>query len=227
MIFQTWGQVFSASLQNLWLGFIGFVPALIVAIVLFIIGWVLGGVIGKAIAQLLEALKIDKFFQSIGTEQMLGKAGFKLNVGRFVGEIVRWFIIIVFLVASLDILGLQEVNNFLREVVLSYIPKVFIAALILVLAAVVSDAASKIVSGFARAAQIRAAGFLGTATRYAVWVFALIIALSELGIAQQFMQILFTGIVATMVIAVGLAFGLGAKDAAGKAIEKVRDQVNG
>jgi len=63
MLFQTWGEVFTSSLQNLWVGFINFIPALIIAIILFIIGWVIGSVVSKALAQLIGALKIDKFFQ--------------------------------------------------------------------------------------------------------------------------------------------------------------------
>ena len=226
MLFQTWGEVFTSSLQNLWVGFISFIPALIIAIILFIIGWVLGSVISKALSQLLGALKIDKFFQSIGTEETLAKMGLKLNVGYFVGELARWFIIIVFLVASLDIIGLQEVNRFLGQVVLNYIPKVFIAALILIIAAVLSDVASRLVSSGTKAVGIKGANIAGAITKYAVWIFALIIALSELGIAPQFMQILFTGIVAMLVISLGLAFGLGGRDAAASAITKIKDQMS-
>lgn len=228
MLFQTWGEVFTTSLQNLWIGFIDFVPALIVAIILFIIGWVVASVIAKSLNQLFAVLKIDKFFQSIGTEQMLAKMNMKLNVGYFIGEIARWFIIIVFLVASLDIVGLQEVNRFLSQAVLGYIPKIFIASIILIIAAVLSDALGKLVSGGAMAAGAnKGANVAGTVTKYAVWIFALIIALSELGIAPQFMQILFTGIVATLVISFGLAFGLGGKDAATSAINKMKDEFAG
>jgi len=221
MLIQTWGQVFSSSLQSVWLGFIGFVPNLIVAIVVFVIGWVLGSVVGRAIAQVVSALKIDKLFQSAGAEEVLNRAGIKLNVGGFIGWLVKWFIIIVFLMTSLEVLGLEQVNAFLREVVLAYLPQVIIAALILILATVVADFIRKVVSGTARAANVRGANMVGTISYYAIWIFALIIALSTLGIAPQFMQILFTGIVAMLAIAGGLSFGLGGRDAAQKAIENV------
>ena len=208
------------------MGFAGFIPGLIVAIILFIIGWVLGSVISKALSQLITALKIDKFFQSMGTEDILSRAGMKLNVGHFVGELVKWFIVVVFLVASLDIIGLQEVNAFLREVVLGYIPRVIIAALVLIIAAILADVMAKIVTGSAKAANASHGAVLsGTVTRYAVWVFAVIIALSELGVAPAFMQILFTGIVAMMVLGFGIAFGLGGKDAAAGTINKIKDQM--
>ncbi len=226
MLIQTWGEVFSSSLQNLWVGFIDFVPGLIIAIVVFIVGWVLGSVVGRAIAQVITALKIDKLFQSAGAEEFFNRAGIKLNVGGFIGEIVKWFIVIVFLMTSLEVVGLQQVNNFLREVVLSYLPQVFIAALILVVAMIVSDLTRKVVSGIARGANVRGANFVGSVSYYAIWIFALIIALSELGIAPQFMQILFTGIVAMLAIAGGLAFGLGGKEAASQALDKLRENVS-
>lgn len=225
MLIQTWGQVFSSSLQSVWLGFINFVPNLIVAIVVFVIGWVLGSVVGRAIAQVVSALKIDKLFQSAGAEEVLNRAGMKLNVGGFIGWLVKWFIIIVFLMTSLEVLGLEQVNAFLREVVLAYLPQVIIAALILILATVVADFIRKVVSGAAKAAEVRGSNMVGTISYYAIWIFALIIALSTLGIAPQFMQILFTGIVAMLAIAGGLAFGLGGRDAAQKTIENVSENM--
>lgn len=222
MLIQTWGDVFGASLQNLWWGFINFVPNLIVAIIVFIVGWVVGSVIGRAIEQVVGALKIDKLFQSAGAEELLAKAGFKLSVGGFLGALVKWFIIVVFLMTSLEVIGLTQVNDFLREVVLSYLPQVIIAALVLIVATIIADAMKKVVEGAAKAANVHSAHLLGTITKYSIWIFALIIALSELGIAAQFMQILFTGIVAMLAIAGGLAFGLGGKEAAGRTLEKLR-----
>lgn len=225
MLIQTWGQVFSSSLQTLWLGFVNFVPNFIIAVVVFIVGWVLGSVVGRALEQVIGALKIERLFQSAGAEAMMARAGIKLNVGGFIGSIVKWFIIIVFLMTSLEVLGLQQVNSFLREVVLSYLPQVFIAAIILVLAMAVSNLVRRIVVGSAKAANAPAANMVGTISYYAIWIFALIIALSTLGVAPQFMQILFTGIVAMLAIAGGLAFGLGGKDAASRAIEDIKENM--
>jgi len=223
---QTWGGVFSESLMNLWYGFMGFVPSLLGAIILFIIGWILGAIIGKAIAQVITALKIDKLFESAGAHVFMEKAGLKLNVGGFVGAVVKWFIIVVFLMASLQIIGLTQVNDFLREAVLYYLPKVVVASFVLVIATIIADAMHKLVNASARAVNIRSANMLGSITRYAIWVFAFIIALSELGIATAFMQILFTGFIAALAIALGLSFGLGGKDAASRTIDRFSDHMS-
>lgn len=222
MFIQTWGEVFSTSLQNLWYGFASFVPNLLIAIIIFIVGWVIADVVAKGIAKLIEALKVDKLFRGAGAEEMLNRAGLRLNVGGFLGEVVRWFVLVVFLMTSLEILGLFQVNDFLREVVLSYLPQVVIAALILILAAILSNAIGRVVSASAKAAHMPKASLAASIARYAVWTFAFIIALSQLGIAAQFMQIIFTGLVAMLTIAGGLAFGLGGRDAAARTIEKMR-----
>lgn len=226
MFIQTWGGVFGESLLNLWYGFMSFVPSLLGAVLLFIIGWVVASVVGKAVAQLISALKVDKLFESAGVHEVMNRAGVTLSVGGFIGWIVKWFIIVVFLMASLEIMGLTQVNDFLRESVLFYLPKVIIATLVLVIATVISDTVKKIVTASAKAANVRSANLLGTITRYAIWIFAFIIALSELGIATAFMQILFTGLIAALAIAGGLAFGLGGKEAASRSIEKISNDIS-
>jgi small-conductance mechanosensitive channel len=220
MFIQTWGGAFNESLIGLWSGFISFVPNLLGAIVIFIIGWVVGSVIGKAIAQLLATMKLDKLFESAGAGELMNRAGLKLNVGGFVGWLVKWFIIVIFLVASLQILGLTQVNDFLREAVLFYLPKVIISVLVLVLAAAIADTMRKLVQASVQASGSRSAVMVGSVVKYAIWIFAFIIVLSELGIAAAFMQILFTGLVAALSIALGLAFGLGGKEAASRAVDK-------
>lgn len=203
-----------------------FIPSLILAIIIFIIGWIIASVVGKAVMQLFAALKIDKIFESAGAGEVMARAGMRLNVAKFIGDLVKWFIIAVFLMWALDFLQLTEVTNFLRDVVVQYLPRVIVAALVLVMATVISDFMRKVVRGSARMANVRSANLLGSITHYAIWIFAFIIALSELGIAASFMQILFTGIIAMLAIAGGLAFGLGGRDAAAHAISNLRENTS-
>ncbi|HLP86881.1 MAG TPA: hypothetical protein VK153_03360 [Candidatus Paceibacterota bacterium] len=225
MLLQSWGEVFSQSLIGLWYGFVNFVPGLLGAIILFIVGWAVGSIVGKAIAQLVAVLKVDKLFESAGAHDFMNRAGVRLSVSGFIGGLVKWFIIVVFLMAALQIIGLTQVNDFLREAVLYYLPKVVIASLVLIIATVLAEAMKKLVRASAQAANISSANMLGSITLYAIWIFAFIIALSELGIATAFMQILFTGFVAALAIALGLAFGLGGKDAANRAIDKISNEM--
>jgi hypothetical protein len=225
-IWFTWGDVFNASLQNLWWGFIQFAPRLIIAIVFFIIGWILGSLVAKAFEHVFSALKIDKLFQSIKADEFMHRAGMNLNTGYFVGQVIKWFVIIVFLIPSLNLVGLDSISNFLGTDVLGFLPRVIIAAFILIIATIVADALSKAIIAGAKAMGLHSANMLGTVAKYAVWVFAFIIALGQLGVAAAYMQILFAGIIGMIAVAGALAFGLGAKDAAGNLISKMGDEMS-
>jgi hypothetical protein len=224
-IWVTWSDVFTQSLQSLWWSFVQFTPKLILAVVFFIIGWFLGSLISKAIEQVFHSLKIDSLFASVGADSFLRRAGMNLNTGHFVGEVVRWFVIIVFLLPSLNLVGLYDVSSFLRNDVLGYLPQVIIAAFVLIIAAVVSDALGKAVLAAGKSMNLKAANMLGTVAKYSVWVFAFIIALGKLGLGG-YMSILFSGIIAMLALGGALAFGLGGKDAAARLISKLGEEVS-
>jgi hypothetical protein len=219
----TWGTVFNASLQGLWWGFVQFTPKLLVAIIFFIVGWVLGSLVAKAIEQVFSSLKIDALFRSVGAENFFRRAGMNLNSGYFVGQVVRWFLIIVFLLPSLNLVGLTEVSSFLTNGVLLFLPQVVVAAFVLIIAAFVSEGLQKAVVATAKSMNLRSANMFGAVAKYAVWVFAIIIALGKLGLGD-YMNVLFTGIVAMLALAGALAFGLGAKDHAARFLSKISEE---
>lgn len=221
----TWSVIFQESLRDVWLGTAAFLPKLVVALVILIVGWVFGGIIDKVIAQVIRSLKVDNVLRGAKVDQLLAKAGFNLDSGKFIGGLVKWFIIVVFLVASFDVLGLTQVNVFLQQVVLMYLPKVIIAALILLVAAVIADVAQRVVVGAARAAEIKSANFAGKITHWAIWTFAILVALDTIGIIQPYAQTLFTGVIVAISLALGLSFGLGGQEAAARIIEKARQDI--
>lgn len=225
MVFTTWADVLSQSFQNLFYELASFVPDLIVAIVIFIVGWLVGAGLSRVVAQVVDSLRIDQALKPTGIERVLSRAGFQLSSGRFLGFLVKWFFIIVFLVASLEVLGLTTVNFFIKDVVLGYLPMVIVAVLVLLVAAVVAEAAERVITGSAKAASLHAAGFLGKVARYAIWIFAILTALDQLRVAPAFMQILFTGIVIAVSIAVGLAFGLGGQASAARYLERLQSEI--
>jgi hypothetical protein len=208
-----------------WGGVIAFLPKLIVALVVFIVGWIIASLLARAVDQIIRSIKLDSALRGAGFEQTLSRAGFALNSGRFVGELVRWFIIVVFLVASLDIVNLSQVTSFLREVVLGYLPQVIVAVLVMLVAVVIAEAVRKIVVGSAKAAHIKMAGFLGQLSRWAILIFALLVALSQLGIGVAFLQTLFTGVVIALALAFGLSFGLGGQSAAAHYLEHLASEM--
>ncbi|KKT56178.1 MAG: Small-conductance mechanosensitive ion channel-like protein [Candidatus Giovannonibacteria bacterium GW2011_GWC2_44_9] len=226
MLVQTWGDVLVLSFQQLWGGVVVVVPKLIIALVVFIIGWIIAVALGKVVEQIIKALKVDMALKSLGMEDPVSRAGMKLDSGAFIGGLVRWFFILVFVLAAFDVLGLSQVTEFLRSVVLAYIPQVIVAALILVAAALLADTVNNVVEGGARAAHLPSAGFLGGVAKWSIWIFAILAALFQLGIAGPFVQTIFTAFVAMVALAGGLAFGLGGKEAAARYLEKLRSDIS-
>lgn len=214
------------SFQNMWAGVIGFLPMLITALLIVIIGWLVGAVFGRVVYQVMKSLKVDEALRKAGMEGWLQRGGVRLDSGRFVGGLVKWFVIIVFLVAAFDTLRLTQVNEFLKDVVLYYLPQVIVAVLILLVAVVIADVMQKIVSASARSAHLKAANFLGSVTKWSIWIFAVFIALEQLGIAAYFVQMLFTGVIIALALGLGLSFGLGGQNTASEFLGKLKEEIS-
>jgi len=223
MVLQTWGDVIIASLQQVWASVAAFLPLLIGALVVFIVGWIVAAALGKVVEQVVRALRVDNLLSKLEFEKALERGGWKLNTGAFIGGLVEWFLIVVFLLAAVNILGLSQVSDFLRDVLL-YIPNVVVAALILIIAALVADAVERIVRGSVEAAGYRSS-LAGVVVRWSIWIFAIVAALLQLGVASVLIQTVVTGLVAALALAFGLAFGLGGKEAAAEFLAKVKGEL--
>ena len=149
-----------------------------------------------------------------------------LNSGYFVGQLVKWFVIIIFLLPSLNLIGLDYIASFLKEDVLGFLPRLIVAALILIIATIVADFLSKTVIAGSRAMSLKSTNMLGSLVKYTVWVFAFIIALGQLGIAEGYMNTLFAGIIGMFAVAGALAFGLGGKDIAARLLAKLGEEMS-
>jgi len=225
MIVEQSANVLQASFNDVWFAIVSFVPNILAAVVIFVIGWIVGMILAKIIEQVVQVLRVDEALKATGVNDVVKHTGYHLNVGVLLGELVKWFVIVVFLVAALDVLGLQQVNTFLQGVVLLYLPNVIVAVLFLIIAAVVADLVKKIVTGSARAAGVTSANMAGVVAKWSIWIFAIIAALTQLGVAGALIQTFFTGVVVALSLAFGLSFGLGGKDAAARVIERVRSEM--
>jgi hypothetical protein len=224
MYVSNWVMVLQQSFNNLLYGVVNFIPNFVFAIIIFVIGWFIGSLLGRVVMEAIRAIKVDHALRAAGVEEVVNRAGYTLNSGAFVGALVKWFVIIVFLLASLQALGLTQVTLFLELGLLPFLARVIVAVLIIIVAAVIAQVAQGVVGGAARAAGVSSAGFAGTVARWAIWIFAILAALDQLGVTP-FLQTLFTGVVVALAIAFGLAFGLGGQEAAARFIDRQRDHM--
>lgn len=222
----TLGGSLSDAFSTVGSGVVAVLPKIVLAIVIFVAGWIIAAVIARVIEQVFKAIKIDRALEAAGLGDLVSRAGYTLNSGAFIGALVKWFVIVAFLIVSLDLVGLSQVNDFLQGTVVYYLPKVIAAALVLVIGGILAEVVQKGVAGSVRAAGVHSAGFFSGIARWAVWVFTILIALQHLGVVGPFAQTLFTGFVAMIAIAGGIAFGMGGRDAAARYIEKLREEIS-
>ena len=225
MTLQTWVDTLAISLRELWLQVAGFLPELIGAIVVLIVGIIVAAGLERLVERIIFYLKIDTLLRQVGLEGFLQRGGIRLNAGHFLGKVVYWFFIVVFLLAASDILGFSALSSFLKDV-LNYIPNVVIAALILLAALVAANFVRGLIRASVMGARLHAAKTLGLVAWWGVVVFGFLTALVQLGVAVQIINTLITGLVAMLALAGGLAFGLGGKEHANQWLSKMRDEMN-
>jgi hypothetical protein len=216
-------EVLSSAFAEMWEVVAMGLPRLVVAIIVFAVGWIIAGLLYKVVVKIIKSLRIDSALRPTGLARAFERAGHPLNTGRILGFLVKWFVIIAFLVTVLDYLGMDQANSFLRDLV-NYIPSVIGAIVVLLGGFVLGSFVKQLIKGSTKMFNVNSASFLGNVARVAIIVFAFIIALNLLAIGREVINVLFMGIVAMLSLAGGLAFGLGGRDAAAKAIEGMKKE---
>ncbi len=211
------------ALQGLVQGFLNFIPLLLGAIIVFIIGWIIAVAVGKITATALTRLKFNELFNKSDWQRSFEKAKLTVNPSEFLGAIVKWILVIVFLSASAEILGLTQFAVFLTTIV-NYLPDVFVAALIFVVAVILADIAEKIVVASTAKMEVGYSSLVGIIAKWSIWIFAILAILYQLGVVRPMIQTLFAGFITMFAIAFGLAFGLGGKNVAAEILEDLKEK---
>ena len=198
-----------APLAAMLLALFSFIPKLIGALILLAIGWWLAKLVARLVVGLLDRLGFGAAAERTGMFGFMGAS----TAGRrgsqpswLIGEIVKWFVFLIFVELAAQALGLRAVSVLLHRVIL-WIPNLVVALLILFIAVLAAQFVGRLVRGGAR----RNAGFLGSLAEYGIIALAAVVALNQLGIGAVFVDILFAAVIAALALAAGLAFGLGGR----------------
>jgi len=214
-----WTDVTTTAIQNAWAKVVAFLPNVIGALLIIIVGLVVAAALKRLIVELFKVLKIEDFSEKIGFAGILRQAGLETTLTAMVATFVKWVVIIVFLLPAAEVLNLNQISKLFYDV-LGYIPNVIVAVAILFFGTLLADFVASLVRGSASLAKSKSAKLLAGVAKYAIVVFSLLMALGQLKIATEFLQILMWGVVGFFVISGAIAFGLGAKGVAEKIIEE-------
>ncbi len=222
-MFQNWSNITLYSLQRIWEGFLSFIPDLIAAIVVFIAGWFVAIVIGRLVTEILKKLKFNQAVEKGSWDESLAKANIKVDASEFIGAIIKWILVIVFLQVAVGILGWNEFAGILGNVI-AYLPNVIIAVLIFAVTVIIADIVEKVVRVSAERVKVGYGQMISAIVKWAIWLFAIMIILDQLNIGGILPQAIIFGIIGFLALAGGLAFGLGGRDAAAELIKDLKQK---
>lgn len=214
-------DIIRSAFVDLWVQIMVLLPRLLFAVIVFIVGLVVAQVLKSLVERLVAMLKVDELMEKLEVKDLFLKMGLKLDVGAILGWLVKWFVIIFALIASADVLQWHQITLFLSQVI-AYIPNVLIAIIILLVGVLLANFVQGVIISAVKAAQLQSVNFLSGIAKWSIIVFSFMAALVQLGIAQALIQTLFTGFVAMLALAGGLAFGLGGREHASRTLDYIR-----
>ena len=212
------GVDFTTSLKSALALLLLAVPRVIGFIIVVLIGWLVASLVGRGAAALLRAIRVNEAAQRVGIGDFIQRMDPMSDTAGILGGVVKWLLRLVVLLVAFDVLGLPAVSDVLRQFLL-WLPNLIVAMVILFIGGIAARALGNIVRGATAEGGFRNPETLSNVARTAVWAFAIVIAVNQLGIASNLINTLFTGFVGALALATGLAFGMGGRDLAQRSLD--------
>lgn len=199
------------------------IPKILGFAVILIAGWFIASLIEKGVVALLNAVKFNGLADRAGLSDFARKAGKNASASTMIGAIVKWFVRLIALVVAFDALGLPAVSEVLQQLLL-WLPNLAVALVALMIGGLAANALSGLVRGAAAEGGLERPDFLAKVAKAAVWAFAVVVAVNQIGIATELINTLFMATVGAVALALGLSFGLGGRETAGKVVQRWYDK---
>ena len=206
----------------IWVSFTGaltrlmsLLPALLGAVLVLVIGWVVSGFFAGLIERALKAVGMERAVERSGIGDFIRRSGTKMTTSGVIAGLIKWFIRLIFIQAAANILGMPQMTSIINSIVL-FIPSVVVAMAIIVVGSLIAKFLAGLVRGSVSEMGVGNPDLLAKLTQYVVIGFAVIAAIDQLGIAATVVNTLLIGLIGSVALAVGLAFGLGGREVAGE-----------
>ena len=194
-------------------------PQIIGALLILLIGWIIAKVIKRLVVKGLKLVRFNFLTEKTGIEKFLVEGGVKASSIDIIGTLVYWIIMLVVILATLNSLSLTAASNLFNEVI-SYVPNIIVAIIILILGIYIARIASQVLVTSLKNMKEKTATLIGKIAYYAIIVLTVFIVLGQLNIAEQIVNAAFIILFGAICLAFGLAFGLGGKDWASDIMKK-------
>lgn len=214
------GEAVRASLTGALGTLLSALPRIIAFAAVLVIGWLIASLIFKGTVALLRAVHFNDLARRSGFAAFVENMGVTQEASAVVASVAKWCAWLLTMVVAFDALGLPAVSSVFQQL-LFWLPNLLVGLLALVIGGLAANALSRIVRGSAASAGLANADVLAAATKIAVWAFAVVVAVNQLGIATTLINTLMVGVVGALALATGLAFGLGGRDRAAQLLARL------
>lgn len=211
------GDTIVSSLNSGLAAFVNFIPNLVAGIIVILIGILVASLVKQILAGILKALRVEKFLKKYGVPELKDEFSWT----NILTELARWFVIVLFLIPMAEVWGLSGVTSILNEVLL-YLPNVFVSAIIALVGFVFARLTHDVVLVSIKNVDPKTSSAIASVARWAINIFVILAVLTQLGVAADLIRILFTGLVAMLALAGGIAFGLGGQGSARDVVDAVK-----
>jgi hypothetical protein len=212
-----WGEAITTSLAQALSLFLAAIPRIVGFLIIVAIGWFLATLIAKGVAALLRSIRFNEMAQRSGFAGFVANTGVETDSSGFIADIAKWFVRLITLVVGFDALGLPAVSDVLRQLLL-WLPNLAVAIAVLIIGGLAANWLAGLVRGATAKADLGNPDLLASIARVAVWAFAIVIAVNQIGIARELVNTLFMATVGAVALALGLAFGIGGRDTAAELV---------
>jgi hypothetical protein len=195
------------------------------AFVVLLIGLAVAKIISKIISKFLDKIGLNQVIGRLGLNDALARVDIRLDMVRFFEEIAKWQVLFIFLMIAFDIVGFVQFSQLLEKVV-NYFPNILIASLIFIVTVFLIDFTYRIFFFTAGKTKLIYSRLFSVGVRRAIWVLAVLAILYQLRIVPNLILSLFIAILGLIVLACGIAFGLGGKDIAKKILEEWKEKIS-
>ena len=212
-----WSDAITNSMGQALALLLAAVPRIIGFLIIVAIGWFIASLIAKGVSALLRSVRFNDMAERSGFSGFVANTGVETDASGFVSEIAKWFVRLITLVVGFDALGLPAVSDVLRQLLL-WLPNLAVAVAVLVLGGLAANWLAGLVRGATAKADLGNPDLFAGIVRVSVWAFAIVIAVNQVGIARDLVNILFLATVGAVALALGLAFGIGGRDTAAELV---------
>lgn len=214
MQLRTTGEAIWASFIHALDSFFSFLPVLLGAIIVLVVGWIIARVVGRLVDRVLRLINFERAVSAAGVDRFVQRANPRWTASGLIAGLARWFVFLLFLQAAANLLRMPQITAIVNDIML-FLPRVVVAVAIVVIGAYFA----RVVASMVRAGVSRMSvnpEVMARLAQYSILGVAIIAAISQLGIASVIVHSLFIALVASIALAIGLAFGLGGRDVAGR-----------